>query len=205
MVFNTKKESLSNIEVVNENIDATQSILTVGMKINNCNADDFYALNLYNLILGGAPSSKLFQTVREKESLAYDISSIYNCFKDIISIYAGINKDNYLKVIKYTYSNPKTFNSIMQLFDKEKQEWLKNLLSSKSKDENSRDIDCMYLIPYIFSMKNTDYIKQAIGLLYEILEGDSSKIYRKSANLINLLQKEKPGIEWEVRKKNRER
>ena len=102
----------------------------------------------------------------------------------------GINKDNYLKVLKYTYSNPKTFNSIMQLFDKEKQEWLKNLLSSKSKDENNRDIDCMYLIPYIFSMKNTDYIKQAIELLYEILEGDSSKIYRKSANLINLLQKE---------------
>ena len=33
LVFNTKKESLSNVEVVNENIDATQSILTVGMKI----------------------------------------------------------------------------------------------------------------------------------------------------------------------------
>ena len=100
LVFNTKKESLSNIEVVNENIDATQSILTVGMKINNCNADDFYALNLYNLILGGAPSSKLFQNVREKESLAYDISSIYNCFKDIIIIYAGINKDNYNKALR---------------------------------------------------------------------------------------------------------
>lgn len=100
LVFNTKKESLSNIEIVNENIDATQSILTVGMKINNCNADDFYALNLYNLILGGAPSSKLFQTVREKESLAYDISSIYNCFKDIIIIYAGINKDNYNKALR---------------------------------------------------------------------------------------------------------
>ena len=100
LVFNTKKESLSNIEVVNENIDATQSILTVGMKINNCNADDFYELNLYNLILGGAPSSKLFQNVREKESLAYDISSIYNCFKDIIIIYAGINKDNYNKALR---------------------------------------------------------------------------------------------------------
>lgn len=100
LVFNTKKESLSNIKVVNENIDATQSILTVGMKIDNCNADDFYALNLYNFILGGAPSSKLFQTVREKESLAYDISSIYNCFKDIIIIYAGINKDNYNKALR---------------------------------------------------------------------------------------------------------
>lgn len=102
----------------------------------------------------------------------------------------GINKDNYLEVLKYMYSNPKTFNDIMQLFDREKQEWLKNLFASKSKDENKRNIDCMYLIPYIFTMKNPEYIKQAIELLYEILEGDASKIYRKSANLINLLQKE---------------
>ena len=56
-------------------------------------------LNVYNAILGTTPSSKLFQNVREKESLAYTVRSRYYRFKDIIVIYAGINKENYKKAL----------------------------------------------------------------------------------------------------------
>ena len=52
---------------------------------------------MYNALLGGTPSSKLFQNFREKESLAYTVRSRYYRFKDIIIIYAGIQKENFEK------------------------------------------------------------------------------------------------------------
>ena len=41
----------------------------------------------------------MFQNVREKASLAYTVRSRYYRFKDIIVIYAGINKENYKKTV----------------------------------------------------------------------------------------------------------
>ena len=54
----------------------------------------------YSLILGGNPNSKLFQNVREKNSLCYHISSSIAAISKIITIVAGINKENYEKTIK---------------------------------------------------------------------------------------------------------
>ena len=86
-------------EEVKEYQDTTQSVLSMGLRINDCKEQDFYALNLYNAILGVTPSSKLFQNVREKESLAYTVRSRYYRFKNILVIFAGINKENYEKAV----------------------------------------------------------------------------------------------------------
>ena len=86
-------------EEVKEYQDTTQSVLSMGLRIKDCNEQDFYALNLYNAILGVTPSSKLFQNVREKESLAYTVRSRYYRFKNILVIFAGINKENYEKAV----------------------------------------------------------------------------------------------------------
>ena len=40
-----------------------------------------YIMPLYNIILGGTPTSKLFKTVREKHSLCYAVNSHLNLFK----------------------------------------------------------------------------------------------------------------------------
>ena len=100
LVYNTKKQKVNKIEEVSEYQDTTQSVLSLGLRINNASIEDFYALNLYNAILGTTPSSKLFQNVREKESLAYTVRSRYYRFKDIIVIFAGINKENYNKAVE---------------------------------------------------------------------------------------------------------
>ena len=100
LVYNTKKQKVNKIEEVSEYQDTTQSVLSLGLRINNASIEDFYALNLYNAILGTTPSSKLFQNVREKESLAYTVRSRYYRFKDIIVIFAGINKENYNKALE---------------------------------------------------------------------------------------------------------
>lgn len=99
LIYNTKRESDNKNEEVKEYQDTTQSVLSLGLRIKDCTIDDFYALNLYNAILGTTPSSKLFQNVREKESLAYTVRSRYYRFKDIIVIFAGINKENYQKAV----------------------------------------------------------------------------------------------------------
>lgn len=95
--YNIKNNYDGKAEEVIEYQDTVQSVLSIGLSVENCNPNDFYTLNLYNAILGTTPSSKLFQNVREKASLAYTVRSRFYRFKDIIIIYAGINKDDYKK------------------------------------------------------------------------------------------------------------
>ncbi len=95
LIYNKKLEH-DNDEII-ESQKTTQSVLTYGLRIKNVKDDDFYKLSIYNAILGGTPSSKLFQNFREKESLAYTVRSRYYRFKDIIIIYSGIQKENYEK------------------------------------------------------------------------------------------------------------
>lgn len=59
-----------------------------------------YEALLYNSLLGGSANSKLFQNVREKESLAYTASSSYVRFKSNIFINAGIEIENFEKALK---------------------------------------------------------------------------------------------------------
>ena len=55
---------------------------------------------LANAILGSYMHSKLFTQVREKEGLAYYISSFYDPFKGILVIYAGIEYKNLNKTLE---------------------------------------------------------------------------------------------------------
>ena len=54
---------------------------------------------MYNAILGGSATSKMFQVVREKYSLAYTASSSYIRHKNSIFIRCGIEIDNYRKAV----------------------------------------------------------------------------------------------------------
>lgn len=89
--------SNNSYEEKQEKQDINQAIINFGLKIKDSTIDDFYKLMLYNTILGGTASSKLFQNFREKESLAYTVRSRYYRFKNIILIFAGIDKENYEK------------------------------------------------------------------------------------------------------------
>jgi predicted Zn-dependent peptidase len=103
----------------------------LGLTIDNCKPEDFYALNLYNAILGTTPSSKLFQNVREKESLAYTVRSRYYRFKNMIVIYAGINKENYKKaldLIKKQVEDMKKGDISQEEFESAKDSLLADLL-----------------------------------------------------------------------------
>lgn len=132
--YNKKRNIQDEVQEVSEYQDTTQSVLSIGMTIDNCSQEDFYALNLYNAILGTTPSSKLFQNIREKASLAYTVRSRYYRFKDIIIIYAGINKENYTKavqLIKQQIDDMKNGNITDEEFTSAKDSLLADLLDWK--------------------------------------------------------------------------
>ncbi|HEX6972738.1 MAG TPA: pitrilysin family protein, partial [Limnochordia bacterium] len=79
-----------------EEEDVKQGVLVLGYRLPVSYADDAYpALLLYNGVLGGFPSSKLFVNVREKASLAYFAYSRLEPTKGVQYLSAGIDVAKY--------------------------------------------------------------------------------------------------------------
>lgn len=95
----TEKKTVKDENIITEEMDVAQGKLVMGIDILENAKDSRYAISLYNTILGASPNSKLFQNVREKESLAYSIGSIYLKSKNNIFIKAGIEIENYDKAL----------------------------------------------------------------------------------------------------------
>lgn len=95
-----QKEKREEPEVVSESMDITQGKLVIGLDITEKRENLRYIASVYNSILGGNPMSKLFQNVREKESLAYTAGSVYLKPKNNIFIKCGIEIDNYEKAVE---------------------------------------------------------------------------------------------------------
>ena len=57
-------------------------------------SSDVYTAMVYNEILGGSPTSKLFTNVREKKSLCYYCSSVLDFYKGYFSVASGIRLEN---------------------------------------------------------------------------------------------------------------
>ncbi len=94
------KEIDKSKTLVTESIKTNQSKLAIGLRINDIDEFDIrYTSYIYSIILGGSPNSRLFQTVREKNSLCYYINSSILLLSKTITIQAGINKENYEKTI----------------------------------------------------------------------------------------------------------
>ncbi len=94
------KDIIENPEEIKEELDVTQGKLVIGLDILPNRFDDFrYITIVYNAIFGNGVSSKLFQIVREKESLAYTTKSEYVVQKNNIFIRCGIECDKYQKTL----------------------------------------------------------------------------------------------------------
>lgn len=88
------------IKNVKESSSFNQSQLLIGCNILK---PTLYELNyvsyIYNMILGGGSDSKLFRSVREQNSLCYDISSIRYLLNEVLVIRSGISKENFKKAV----------------------------------------------------------------------------------------------------------
>ena len=96
------KNSIEKENKVEEKLDVTQGKLVIGYDVVASKEDienkKFrYIGMLYNAILGGTATSKLFQNVREKASLAYTASSSFSYYTGNIFVNAGIEIENFEK------------------------------------------------------------------------------------------------------------
>ncbi len=121
-----------------EKLDVTQGNLVLGLSIDENSKEEKYVAIVYNAILGGSATSKMFQIVREKHSLAYTASSNYLRHKNSIFIKCGIEIDNYektLKLIKEQIEDMKKGNFTEEDIERAK---LRNNISCKAYTRRTR-------------------------------------------------------------------
>lgn len=110
-----KMQNGTEENVITESMEITQGKLILGLDVLKRDPDSKYIALVYNAILGGGASSKLFQNVREKASLAYTAGSSYIRQKDVIFIRCGIEIKDYeqaLEIIKQQLEDMK--NGVIQ-------------------------------------------------------------------------------------------
>lgn len=177
LIYNQKLNH--NQEVVEESQQTTQSVLSYGLRINDTTSDDFYKLSVYNALLGGTPSSKLFQNFREKESLAYTVRSRYYRFKDIIIIYAGIQKENYEKA-KLVLENEINKIKDGEISDEEFEASKKSIISDLKEWNDSKIALSKMFISNLFSLKNDSLtLEQMVDKFEKVTKQDIIDIASK--------------------------
>lgn len=89
--------------------------------------NDRYALYILDTILGGGVSSRLFQEIREKRALVYDIYSYHASYRNagLFSVYAGASIHNLFPVI----------NLIRQQFDELKEKGISDQELHNTKEQ----------------------------------------------------------------------
>lgn len=177
LIYNQKLNHIQ--EVVEESQQTTQSVLSYGLRINNPNSNDFYKLSVYNALLGGTPSSKLFQNFREKESLAYTVRSRYYRFKDIIIIYAGIQKENYEKA-KLVLENEINKIKDGEISDEEFEASKKSIISDLKEWNDSKIALSKMFISNLFSLKSDSLtLEQMVDKFEKVTKQDIIDIASK--------------------------
>ena len=84
-----------------DSLSYNQSKLYIGYRLIDMNYHELnHVLRVYNTILGTMNDSILFNVVREANSLCYSIGSYVSRYNPSMTVYAGINRDNYDKTIE---------------------------------------------------------------------------------------------------------
>lgn len=91
-------DSVTQPNIVIDRQEIQQAKLHLGYRTHCTYRDEDYdALQVFNGLFGGFPSSKLFINVREKNSLAYYAASKVESHKGLMLVFSGIAPDDYNK------------------------------------------------------------------------------------------------------------
>lgn len=135
---------------IEEKLDVAQGKIVIGCDI-IFNEEDLKDENLkceamlYNSLLGGSANSKLFQNVREKESLAYTASSSYVRYKSNIFINAGIEIENFdkaINIIRKQIEDLKNGDFTEEQIENEK----KGIISQIDTIDDEQDTEIIYFL-----------------------------------------------------------
>ncbi|MDD4569031.1 MAG: pitrilysin family protein [Tepidanaerobacteraceae bacterium] len=163
---------------VEEKQNINQGKLAMGFRTNTrYSDDDYYALMVYNGILGGGTHSKLFQNVREKASLAYYAFSRLEKTKGLMLISSGIDfddKDEALEIIKQQLEDIQ----VGKISDYEFDSTIKSLTNSfKEAADNPSMIISLYLDGIINGVQKS--AEEIIGKLQKVTKDDVRNVAQK--------------------------
>ncbi len=161
-----------------------QSHLCLGFPSFSRSHPQYYALKILNVILGANMSSRLYQEVREKRGLVYEISSQTQEFQDsgLFSISAGVenkNLDETLKVIRVELEKIKNDKIEQEELKRAKEFFRGQLLLSLESSSNYMLAIGEELISLgkLFSPKYV--LEQIDKITYNDLQEISKQIFRK--------------------------
>ncbi len=183
-VKKTKNDTYINHNVFRKRIKKVEEIqkisqakLVIGCKIDKLSNQEIkYVLPMYNDILGGPSYSKLFQSVREKNSLAYYIYSNYKRSDNVLTISSGINKESYnkvLKLIKTEFDRMKKGDISEEELNKAKEDMLSII---KSIEDKPILLVNSYLGQFLYHLDDLETRKKA---LFNVTINDLKKISKK--------------------------
>lgn len=172
-----KTEDFEEKELEEED-DITQSRLCAGMRIPITRSHPLYfALIVYNGILGGFSHSKLFTTIREDRGLAYYINTRLESTKGLILINAGID------VVDYPIVKEIIEDKIEEIkegkIEKENIEWTKKKLINRYKtlSDNNHSIVDAFLLGLINGKK--DSLNYVINSIKQVKKEDIIQVAKK--------------------------
>lgn len=174
----SRKKEAKQEELKTESMDIAQGKLILGLDLLDEQENDKYIALVYNAILGGTPTSKMFQNVREKNSLAYTASSSYIRQKANIFIKCGIEIENFEKannLIKEQIEDMKQGNFTEEDIAQAKN----NIIATIKFIPDEQDTELMYYFSQELSgyqMDEKEYIEKVNAVTKEDVIGLANKI-----------------------------
>lgn len=156
-----KKKEMPSIKQINsdfkeERPNLEQANLAIGFHFPFANSDARYSAEVFNAIIGGGMSSKLFTEVREKRGLAYavktdlDLGANYGYFL----IYIGSDKSKVEEVIKISVEE---FYKMKDISERELVEGKQQLIGNKKVHSEESEITAIDLILHEIQTRAEDY------------------------------------------------
>ena len=168
---------------IEEKLDVTQGKVVIGCDIlfdeNDLKDENLKCETmLYNSLLGGSANSKLFQNVREKESLAYTANSNYVRYKSNIFITAGIEIENFdkaLDIIRKQIEDLKNGDFTEEQIQNDK----KGIISQINTIDDEQDTEIIYFLGQELTDSNEmieQYIENINKVTKEQIQNVASKV-----------------------------
>ena len=150
------------IKKVYEDLNCTQENICIGLNIDNMNSyERNYVANIYNMILGGnSLDTKLYNRLRNENSLCYNCSSIYQKFDNLIILHTAISKENEtlaIKLMKKALLDMENGNITDEELENSKQSIITTL--NMSEDVPGRIID-NYLFKNLYGLDELEIRKE---------------------------------------------
>lgn len=173
--FNENVINKNEIQEFKETINTSGSIVYLGLKlVGLSNYERSYVASIYNAILGVGGSSRCFNIIREKNSLAYYSYSKYDKDDKLITLVAGIDKVNYEKTKKLMQE---VLDSMNEITDDELERVKTEIISSLKESEDSMASMCSYY--YFKDFYEEKDTKELIKIINKVSKEDIINLNKK--------------------------